>query len=84
MAGSVEGGLRYYVGAANLENDNGYAEKVMVEYGRLQQVATGRSVPLTSPQTVSVPVPAIESLAPAEASPLASNDHATTVAMVSR
>ena len=84
MAGSVEGGLRYYVGAANLENDNGYAEKVMVEYGRLQQVATGRSVPLTSPQTVSVPVPAIESLAPAEASPLASNDHATTVAMVAR
>jgi soluble lytic murein transglycosylase-like protein len=84
MAGSVEGGLRYYVGAANLENDNGYAEKVMVEYGRLQQVATGRSVPLTSPQTVAVPSPAIESLAPAEASPLASNDRATTVAMVSR
>lgn len=86
MAGSVEGGLRYYVGAANLENDNGYTEKVMVEYNRLQQVATGRSVPLTSPQTVTAPTHAPEepSVDGASNAPLASNDHATTIAMVAR
>jgi soluble lytic murein transglycosylase-like protein len=30
-AGSIQGGLRYYVGAANLDNDGGYAAKVMAE-----------------------------------------------------
>ncbi|MGP1630146.1 MAG: transglycosylase SLT domain-containing protein [Giesbergeria sp.] len=42
-AGSLEGGLRYYVGAANLENDGGYAAKVLAEHFRLRQVAAGRS-----------------------------------------
>jgi soluble lytic murein transglycosylase-like protein len=86
VAGSLEGGLRYYVGAANQESDNGYAEKVMVEYGRLQQVASGRSVPLTPPQTVAAPTHATEtpSADGMTNSPLASNDHVTTVAMVSR
>jgi soluble lytic murein transglycosylase-like protein len=85
LAGSLEGGLRYYVGAANLENDNGYAEKVMAEYGRLQLVATGRSVPLTSPQTVAAPTPTPETPAAdnTETPPLARTDHATTLAMVS-
>jgi len=41
-AGSVEGGLRYYVGAGNLESDGGYAAKVMAEYARIREVATGR------------------------------------------
>ncbi|MEX8193201.1 transglycosylase SLT domain-containing protein [Comamonas guangdongensis] len=35
-AGSVEGGLRYYVGAANLESDGGYAAKVLAEHQRLR------------------------------------------------
>lgn len=49
-AGSIEGGLRHYVGAANLEDDGGYASKVMAEYERLRQVASGRAVqPLTPP-----------------------------------
>ncbi|MBS0340451.1 MAG: lytic transglycosylase domain-containing protein [Proteobacteria bacterium] len=48
-AGSVEGGLRYYVGAANLPNDGGYAAKVMAEHERLRQVAGGRNVPTTTP-----------------------------------
>jgi len=52
MAGSVEGGLKHYVGAANLEDDGGYAEKVMAEYARLQQVADGRSVRTLTPQVV--------------------------------
>jgi Transglycosylase SLT domain len=45
-AGSVEGGLKFYVGAANLEHDDGYGSKVLAEYNRLQMVATGRVVPL--------------------------------------
>ncbi|MEI8324685.1 MAG: lytic transglycosylase domain-containing protein [Betaproteobacteria bacterium] len=48
-AGSVEGGLRAYVGAANNEGDDGYSAKVLAEYGRLQQVAAGRLVPLSAP-----------------------------------
>jgi hypothetical protein len=48
-AGSTEGGLRLYVGAANIKEDTGYAAKVMAEYGRLQQVAKGVKVPLTPP-----------------------------------
>jgi len=53
-AGSLEGGLRYYVGAANLEDDGGYAAKVMAEHLRLQQVAAGRSVPLNPPVLLRV------------------------------
>ena len=44
-AGSLEGGLRYYVGAANLEDDGGYAGKVLAEHERLVQVANGRNLP---------------------------------------
>lgn len=42
-AGSLEGGLRYYVGAANLPDDGGYAAKVLAEHFRLRQVANGRT-----------------------------------------
>ena len=55
-AGSLEGGLRYYVGAANLPDDGGYAVKVLAEHERLRQVATGRAVP-TSPPTRAQPLP---------------------------
>jgi len=48
-AGSLEGGLRFYVGAANLANDGGYAAKVMAERDRLSQVAHGRVLPLYPP-----------------------------------
>jgi hypothetical protein len=56
-AGSTEGGLRSYVGAANNEEDGGYSGKVMAENARLQLVAKGRNVPLnaalSSPATSS-------------------------------
>lgn len=55
-AGSLEGGLKFYVGAANLEDDGGYAAKVLAEHNRLQAVAAGRAVPLFSPNPV---IPAI-------------------------
>ena len=48
-AGSVEGGLRYYVGAANLPDDGGYAGKVLAEHERLRQVAGGRAIPVAPP-----------------------------------
>ena len=44
-AGSVEGGLKYYVGAANLADDGGYAGKVLAEYARLQAVVGGKQIP---------------------------------------
>jgi soluble lytic murein transglycosylase-like protein len=63
-AGSLEGGLKFYVGAANREDDNGYAAKVLAEHSRLQQVAAGRAVPLSSPAaTPAKALPAAESVA---------------------
>jgi hypothetical protein len=56
-AGSLEGGLKFYVGAANLDDDNGYVNKVLAEQIRLQQVAEGREVPLNA-QSASAPPPA--------------------------
>ena len=44
-AGSIEGGLKYYVGAANLESDGGYASKVMAERARLLAVVDGKRPP---------------------------------------
>ena len=41
-AGSVEGGLKFYVGAANLDDDGGYAGKVLAEHGRLRAVMAGK------------------------------------------
>jgi hypothetical protein len=55
-AGSVEGGLRHYVGAANLEDDGGYAGKVLAEHERLRQVAQGKSPSTTSNRLAGLPV----------------------------
>ena len=53
-AGSVEGGLKLYVGAGNMEDDGGYAGKVMAEHARLLGVVGGRNV---SPLRASPPPP---------------------------
>jgi hypothetical protein len=63
-AGSLRDGLKFYVGAAQLPDDGGYAEKVMAEHARLQQVAAGRAVPLAVPP---VAPPALKTIAPAAA-----------------
>jgi soluble lytic murein transglycosylase-like protein len=55
-AGSVEDGLRLYVGAGNSESDGGYAAKVLAEQGRLRLVSGGRTVPLNPPQVGPVQV----------------------------
>ena len=44
-AGGLEEGLRYYVGAANLAEDTGYAGRVLAEHELLKAVSAGRTVP---------------------------------------
>nr|WP_307163072.1 MULTISPECIES: transglycosylase SLT domain-containing protein [unclassified Massilia] len=53
--GSVEGGLKTYVGAAAFENDSGYGNKVLAEYRRLKQVASGKNVPIYTPPSTPAP-----------------------------
>ncbi len=60
-SGSVEAGLKLYVGAGNLESDGGYGSKVLAEYSRLQAVASGKRVPTFTPpaqNTASDPIEA--------------------------
>ncbi|MBV8619303.1 MAG: lytic transglycosylase domain-containing protein [Curvibacter sp.] len=66
-AGTIEGGLRFYVGAANIDDDGGYAAKVLAEHSRLQQVAAGRNVPILNPAAPSPP--ALSAQAPSKAAP---------------
>ena len=63
-SGSVEAGLKLYVGAGNLESDGGYAAKVLAEYSRLQAVANGKRVPTFTPQA---PTPDADGLREAKA-----------------
>jgi hypothetical protein len=68
-AGSLEGGLKFYVGAANLEDDGGYAAKVLAEQRYLAQVARGQQVSLLARlPTPSAPA-AAGNAAAAEATP---------------
>ena len=56
-AGSVEGGLKHYVGAGNMEGDSGYASKVMAEHSRLLSVISGKGEPpMRSAPSSPVPV----------------------------
>ena len=68
-AGSVEAGLKFYVGAANLESDGGYAAKVMAEHARLQAVAGGRA-----PTYNSSPAMRTRLVVPPSASPIVDRD----------
>lgn len=43
--GSLEAGLKLYVGAGAFDNDGGYGSRVIAEYRRLKDVATGKNVP---------------------------------------
>ncbi len=56
-AGSLQEGLKYYVGAALHETDGGYTARVMIEQGYLRRVADGHGVPITASSTPP-PVPA--------------------------
>lgn len=47
-AGSIEGGLKRYVGATDNETDGGYGSLVLAEYRRLKDVAAGKPVSIFS------------------------------------
>ncbi|MBC3879753.1 lytic transglycosylase domain-containing protein [Undibacterium sp. LX40W] len=47
-AGSIEGGLKRYVGATDNETDGGYGNLVLAEYKRLKDVAAGKPVSIFS------------------------------------
>ena len=70
-AGGLEAGLRFYVGAANLVDDGGYAVKVLSEQNNLRQVASGRAVPTTVPAPAITPKPAAPAVATTPAVPAA-------------
>ncbi|MBJ7312400.1 transglycosylase SLT domain-containing protein [Rugamonas sp. CCM 8940] len=56
--GSVEAGLKTYVGAAAFAHDDGYGSRVLAEYQRLKQVSAGKKVPTTTPMMAAAPAPA--------------------------
>lgn len=68
--GSVEGGLKHYVGAGNLETDGGYTDKVMAEHSRLLAVVGGKAVSprvnAAPPQVMPLPMPVPMKSAPVE------------------
>ncbi len=81
-AGSVEGGLKYYVGAGNMEGDGGYADKVLAEHSRLLAVVSGKAAPLSrvntlSPQATPLPAPAT---APVKSEPVESGEKVASLA----
>lgn len=54
-AGGLEAGLKYYVGASNLDDDGGYASKVLAEQQNLKRVARGERVSPYVPMPAPVP-----------------------------
>ena len=44
-AGTLRGGLKHYVGAANLDGDGGYGDKVMSQFQDMYRVAKGKALP---------------------------------------
>jgi hypothetical protein len=64
-AGSVEAGLRFYVGAANQTEDGGYTAKVLAEQAHLLSVAAGRRVAFNAPNLAPAAA-AAASAAPAQ------------------
>jgi soluble lytic murein transglycosylase-like protein len=55
--GSIEAGLKLYVGAGAFDTDWGYGAKVLAEYHRLKDVAMGKNVPVFSTSGSAAPVP---------------------------
>lgn len=86
-AGSLEAGLRHYVGAANLPDDGGYVAKVLAEQNNLRRVADGKVVavgialPLPSAATTgrvdgaAAAPPASSGAPPPAAAPENDDDH---------
>ena len=74
-AGSIEGGLRLYVGAVTTDG-NWYVDRVIAEHLRIQSVALGKPMPTSFPRATAIPVAApVEATLQAPAAP-SSNDAA--------
>jgi hypothetical protein len=76
--GSVEGGLKTYVGAGAFADDSGYGNKVLAEYHRLKQVANGKNVPIWFPPS---PAPAVPTTTLAQKSPAPAKTDSAAVEM---
>ncbi|TWI70187.1 soluble lytic murein transglycosylase-like protein [Pseudoduganella lurida] len=67
--GSVEAGLKTYVGAAAFETDDGYGSRVLAEWRRLKQVSAGKKVPTFTPPSIAAPATVTASAKPVEVEP---------------
>jgi hypothetical protein len=67
-AGSIEGGLRLYVGAVTTDG-SWYVNRVMAEHLRIQSVALGKPMPTSFPKATTIPVAAPTDAAPRPATP---------------
>lgn len=56
--GSVEAGLKLYVGAAAFESDSGYGSRVLAEYRRLKEVSNGKKVSIYTTTASAAPAKA--------------------------
>ena len=74
-AGSVAGGLKHYVGAANLPDDGGYGAKVLAEAAYLKQVAAGQKVAFNASLPVASAPSAVQVVAPQGASAVTGGAH---------
>jgi soluble lytic murein transglycosylase-like protein len=89
-AGSLEAGLRAYVGAANSGEDGGYAAKVLAHQGLLRLVASGghvrttaAAVPAPKPRpTAEEQVPAAASAEPRPTQPVETAPPADKIALL--
>jgi hypothetical protein len=63
-AGGLDAGLRFYVGAANLADDGGYAGKVLGEQALLRLVASGKNVSQRAVLTLAPPPLKVEAPVP--------------------
>ena len=54
-AGSLQEGLRHYVGAALIEGDGGYVNRVMAEQAHMRNVADGKRVPANASTPAAAP-----------------------------
>ena len=73
-AGSVQEGLRYYVGAALLETDGGYVGRVLAEQRQMRSVADGRPLPPNAPLVLPPLMKEAEAVVPEPAPLKAAND----------
>lgn len=80
-AGSMEAGLKWYVGAAAMETDSGYGSRVLNEYRRLQQVAAGKVPASATVASTSKAAPKSPAGETAAAPKIATSDEGASAAL---